>query len=623
VGGLVGYNGGTISNCYSTSTVSGGSYVGGLVGLNFGTVSNSYSTSSVTSYSAGPVTGSGNDTGGLVGINESGGTINNSYSTGTVSGNEAVGGLIGHNEGTVSNCYSTGLVSGGSEVGGLVGYDLSNGRVSNCYSTGSVIGDWEVGGLVGWNYGIVSNCYSTGTVSGNTYVGGLIGRVYSGTVSKSFWDNQTSGQSTSAGGTGKTTAEMKNVITFIGAGWDFVNIWDIFSAVNDGYPFLTAFMEALPRTATALVISPSIFTLYPGENKTFIATLRVENNALANKTIIWNATAGNLSTSSGTTNASGWTSVSYTAPQVTSQTAVTVSAYFICDSQYQASYNSSYGTILPQTVKQSTSLSIFPPYFTLFPGYSGQVQSLIATLRGSNNNPIPNKTITCSATSGSINPSSNTTDALGQFSAVYTAPTVTAGTSVTITMSFAGDNQYGPSSTTSSGIPATQVSENISASPGGTVVINVIGTNVTINVLAVPPNSLNENTSITVLQMPPENVADHVMLSNVFDIGPNGTNFTNPVTLTLPYQLQSGVSEDSLAIYYYNTDTNSWERVGGIVNKVDKTVSVQINHLSEYAVMASISEGGVGGGGLPLLTIGIIIAVVSIIAVIAFLIRRR
>jgi predicted secreted protein len=379
-----------------------------------------------------------------------------------------------------------------------------------------------------------------------------------------------------------------------------------------GYSFGTITAENVVTIPTYLSISPSTFTLYPGENKTFIATLRVENNALANKTIIWNATAGRLSTSSGTTNSSGWTLVTYTAPQVTAQTSVTVIAYFMGDNQYQASYGSSSGTILPPPVAQSTSLSISPSYFALFPGYSGQVQSLIATLRDSNNNPLPNKTITCSATSGSINLSSGTTDALGQISAVYTAPTVTAETSATITMSFAGDDQYGPSSTTSSGIPATQVSENISASTGGTVVINVIGTNVTINVLAVQPNSLREDTSITVLQMPPENVAAHTIMSNIFDIGPNGTNFTNPVTLTLPYQLQSGVSEDNLAIYYYNTDTNSWERVGGNVNKVDKTVSVQVNHLSKYAVMAELAAAPQVEGGIPL--IAVILAVLGVSA---------
>jgi hypothetical protein len=41
-------------------------------------------------------------------------------------------------------------------------------------------------------------------------------------VTCSFWDAQTSGRSTSAGGTGKTTVEMQTGKTFSDAGWDFV-----------------------------------------------------------------------------------------------------------------------------------------------------------------------------------------------------------------------------------------------------------------------------------------------------------------------------------------------------------------------------------------------------------------
>jgi hypothetical protein len=41
-------------------------------------------------------------------------------------------------------------------------------------------------------------------------------------ITSSFWDIQTSGQTTSAGGSGKTTAEMQTANTFLEAGWDFV-----------------------------------------------------------------------------------------------------------------------------------------------------------------------------------------------------------------------------------------------------------------------------------------------------------------------------------------------------------------------------------------------------------------
>jgi hypothetical protein len=240
VGGLVGENSGTVINSYSTGSVTGNDVVGGLVGdNNFGSVSNSYSTGNVTS---------DHYVGGLVGHNE-GGNVSNSYSSGSVTGGYGVGGLVGINTGTVSNSYSTGSrVTGDGNVAGLVGSNL--GTVSDSYSRCNVTGDWQVGGLVGWNNGTVSNCYSTGSVTANENedVGGLLGDNFKGNVSKSFWDIETSGQATSDGGTGKTTAEMQGIATFSGAGWNIVAvaspgtrnpsyIWNIVNGAT--YPFLS------------------------------------------------------------------------------------------------------------------------------------------------------------------------------------------------------------------------------------------------------------------------------------------------------------------------------------------------------------------------------------------------
>ncbi|WP_204845096.1 GLUG motif-containing protein, partial [Sedimentisphaera salicampi] len=49
LGGLCGYNSGTISSCYATGSVSGeGNYLGGLCGYNSGTISSCYATGSVS-----------------------------------------------------------------------------------------------------------------------------------------------------------------------------------------------------------------------------------------------------------------------------------------------------------------------------------------------------------------------------------------------------------------------------------------------------------------------------------------------------------------------------------------------------------------------------------------------
>ena len=182
--------------------------------------------------------------GGLVGSNS--GTMHNSYSTGSVTGDSSVGGLVGLNNGHVQKSYSTGNVTGEGSIGGLVG--LNVGTVTNSYSTGSVTSNHSVGGLVGMNWdGTVSDSYSTGSVTGTSSVGGLVGWNLGGTVSNSFWDTQTSGKSTSDGGTGKTTAELKDIITFSGDGWNIIAvapgernptyIWNIVN--GETYPFLS------------------------------------------------------------------------------------------------------------------------------------------------------------------------------------------------------------------------------------------------------------------------------------------------------------------------------------------------------------------------------------------------
>ncbi len=154
-----------------------------------------------------------------------------------ISGGEAVGALIGKADATtVNNCFTTGSVNATWwSSGGLIGLTSPNTVISNSYSHCTVDGNQGVGGLAGnLTSSSVNKCYSTGSVSGSTSVGGLIG--LQGTATNSFWDTETSGQSGSAGGTGKTNEEMKTQSTF--AGWDFENIWAMESHFNNGYPSL-------------------------------------------------------------------------------------------------------------------------------------------------------------------------------------------------------------------------------------------------------------------------------------------------------------------------------------------------------------------------------------------------
>jgi filamentous hemagglutinin family protein len=204
-----------------------------------------------------------NAVGGLVGNNS--GSIYNSYSTGTVSASsdtttevvKGIGGLVGNfaGSGSIARSYSTATVTAtagdqaddivfmvpGGGIGGLVGMHVGGGsKISNSYATGAVTGLNNVGGLAGHAAADIEKSYSTGAVSDNGMggtVGGLVGSVVtvpaSPLITDSFWDTQTSGQAGSAGGTGRTTLQMKTAATFTGAGWDTTRIWTI----SDGsYP---------------------------------------------------------------------------------------------------------------------------------------------------------------------------------------------------------------------------------------------------------------------------------------------------------------------------------------------------------------------------------------------------
>ncbi len=132
VGALVGYvqPGGTVTRSRSTGQVTGNAVVGGLVGWNRGTIQRSYSEASVTGFN----------------LSDSQGPL---WST-------QLGGLVGGNYGTVVNTYATGAVRGAGHVAGLAGSVWNNGVVRNSYATGAVSSDqdWpQVGGLVGWIYG--------------------------------------------------------------------------------------------------------------------------------------------------------------------------------------------------------------------------------------------------------------------------------------------------------------------------------------------------------------------------------------------------------------------------------------------------------------------------------------
>jgi hypothetical protein len=263
VGGLVGANGGTVSNSYSTGSVTGDGHVGGLVGANGGTVSNSY-----YNYDEVLINGQHIITiGALFGedfeewlandefldvndrLSQENGyyVVNNvtdfkellafsqdgslkfrlkndldlsdepnfyiPYFVGEFDGNGHKISNLSVNFGFVSLVGLFGYLAPGGKVtqvgvedvnitgDSLVGglMGTNAGTVSYCHSTGNVTGDADVGGLMGSNVGTVSDSYSTGNVIGTELVGGLLG-FSRGNVINSYFTGSVTGHGCWVGG---------------------------------------------------------------------------------------------------------------------------------------------------------------------------------------------------------------------------------------------------------------------------------------------------------------------------------------------------------------------------------------------------------------------------------------
>ena len=173
-GGVCGENYGTVRDCKNTGSVRGISTIGGVCGLNEkgGIIENSFN--------EGTVSGTGDNAqqvGGVSGYNN--GTIKSCYNTASVSGKESVGGVCGFNSvGTTTNCFNEGTVSGKNIVGGVCGNGCGV-ATTNCFNEGTVSGQSHVGGVCGYDYyydGALTNCYYLS----DTATGGINGKDVSG-----------------------------------------------------------------------------------------------------------------------------------------------------------------------------------------------------------------------------------------------------------------------------------------------------------------------------------------------------------------------------------------------------------------------------------------------------------
>jgi hypothetical protein len=109
----------------------------------------------------------------------------------------------------------------------------------------------DKGRLIGWvqDYVYIDNCYSTSnTTQGD--IGGIVGTVTGANniINNVFWNSELSTLddpfkviaegNTVSNVQGFSTDMLKDIQTYIAAGFDFETIWDIDPLINDGFPFI-------------------------------------------------------------------------------------------------------------------------------------------------------------------------------------------------------------------------------------------------------------------------------------------------------------------------------------------------------------------------------------------------
>jgi hypothetical protein len=276
------------------------------------------------------------------------------------------------------------------------------------------------------------------------------------------------------------------------------------------------------------------------------------------------------------------TAGAYTFPAVTANH--TIAASFAINT-YNLTYTAgSGGTITgtsPQTVNygaSGTAVTAVPNAGYSFNGWSDGVTTAART----DINVAANISTTANF---SLIPVSTTTQTTPQVTITVTPTTTTPPVTTT---------------TTVTGTGTVDVSNDVTASGEfiGPVTLSSADNNVTINIPAGITGTTSDGqplTSITVTQLsePPAPLpAGENIISAPYEFGPSGAQFSSPISMTFTYdptKLASGVPETSLVIAYYSVSEGQWVTLGGIVDTVNHTITVQVNHFTAFAVITGVT----------------------------------
>ena len=179
--------------------------------------------------------------GGIVGqLSGTEGSVRNCRSDVTITGGQNVGGIVGYVSSgystatkSITGCVNTGrITSNSNNAGGIVGYISGQVTVDSCYNRGTVAGGgWHAGGITAYlssSYAAIRNCYTTGAVTAKSEYNPVVGKKSSGSLSGCYYLDTLG---TDSNATAKTSDELKALAPALGEPFMTAP-----ADVNDGYP---------------------------------------------------------------------------------------------------------------------------------------------------------------------------------------------------------------------------------------------------------------------------------------------------------------------------------------------------------------------------------------------------
>lgn len=89
-----------------------------------------------------------------------------------------------------------------------------------------------------------------------------------------------------------------------------------------------------------------------------------------------------------------------------------------------------------------------------------------------------------------------------------------------------------------------------------------------------------------------ESIVPSFFLNAANSIGDTITQFFKPITITYDYAQADllNINEDTLKLYYFNEQTQTWEALPSTVDKTTKTIKAETTHFSHFAIMGEIKD---------------------------------